>query len=105
MSGGRIQVESKDDIKKRLGGKSPDAADAALDGVWRLFVASLTPSSALYGAQPLLFVHDSNLCQVRTERAAGAKVEQERLMKESFGRWCPDVPVKVKTTVTDRYVK
>jgi DNA polymerase-1 len=81
------------------------AADGALEGVWRLFVASLTPSSALYGYQPLLFVHDENVGQIRSERAAAAKVEKERIMIAAFGQWCPNVPVKVETTVTDRYVK
>lgn len=33
MSGGRIQVESKDDIKKRLG-RSPDDGDAAVMAFW-----------------------------------------------------------------------
>ena len=82
------------------------AADAALDSVWRIFVASLTPSSTLFGFQPLLFVHDENVGQIRTERYAQAKAEHERIMIESFRRWCPDVPVKVETSpVRDRYCK
>jgi hypothetical protein len=31
---GKIQVESKDDIKKRTGGRSTDAADAVIMGLW-----------------------------------------------------------------------
>ena len=30
LSSGRVQVESKDDMKKRLAGKSPDLADALM---------------------------------------------------------------------------
>jgi hypothetical protein len=33
MSGGRIQVESKDDIKKRIG-RSPDDGDAVVQAAW-----------------------------------------------------------------------
>ena len=33
-SGGRIKIESKDEIKKRLGGSSPDRADALVMGLW-----------------------------------------------------------------------
>ena len=33
-SKGRIKIESKDDIKKRLGGGSPDRADALVMGLW-----------------------------------------------------------------------
>lgn len=32
-SGAKIQIESKDDIKKRLGGRSTDSADAVIQGV------------------------------------------------------------------------
>jgi hypothetical protein len=35
-SQGRIQIESKDDIKKRMSGKSPDRADALVLGIWGL---------------------------------------------------------------------
>jgi len=34
MSGGRIQVESKDDIRKRLG-RSTDSGDAVIQAYWR----------------------------------------------------------------------
>jgi hypothetical protein len=32
---GKIQVESKDDVKKRLGGRSTDAADAVIMSLWQ----------------------------------------------------------------------
>lgn len=35
-SKGRIKIESKDDIKKRLGGGSPDRGDALVIGLWGL---------------------------------------------------------------------
>ncbi len=36
IQSGKLRVEDKDDIKKRLGGKSPDRADALVYGIWGL---------------------------------------------------------------------
>jgi hypothetical protein len=112
--GGRITLVQPRSGRIRGGMRFPDAcntnfqglaADGAKEGLWRLFVATLTPSSALFGARQLLFVHDENVTQARLERAQEARAEQDRIMIAAFARWCPDVPVKVKSTITDCYQK
>lgn len=94
------------------------AADAAGDALWCLWVAALDSTSPLYGGLPVvradgtvpttggvLFVHDEIVTQVRADRAAEALVEQERIMIEAFGRWCPDVPISVESHISERYGK
>lgn len=48
ISGGKVVVEAKDDIRKRLGGASPDRADAVVYGNWvrRRFVDPKPPVAA-----------------------------------------------------------
>ncbi len=94
------------------------AADAAGDCLWELWVAGLDSTSPLFGGLPVvradgrvsdtggvLFVHDENVTQVRREVADAALVEQERIMIEAFGRWCPDVPITVESHISERYGK
>lgn len=94
------------------------AADAAGDALWNIWVAGLDSTSPLYGGMPVvrpdgtvpttggvLFVHDEIVTQVRREVAAEALVEQERIMIEAFGRWCPDVPIGVESHISERYGK
>ncbi len=42
IQNGKLRVEDKEDLKKRLGGKSPDRADALVYGVWGLKRAPAT---------------------------------------------------------------
>lgn len=94
------------------------AADAAGDALWNVWVAGLDSTSPLYGGMPVvrpdgtvpttggvLFVHDEIVTQVRREVAAEALAEQERIMIEAFGRWCPDVPIGVESHISERYGK
>lgn len=94
------------------------AADAAKLALWWLWRAGVDPSSPLFGGLPVvradgnvpltgqcLFVHDENVTAVRREVAEAAKAEQERIMVAAFAHWCPDVPIKVESTIAERYTK
>ncbi len=81
------------------------AADAAGDALWQLWLAARDPSSPLYGCPQVLFVHDENVTLAPVHRAEAVLHEQERIMVEAFGRWCPDVPIKVESVIVDRYLK
>ena len=106
---------------------------AGLDPALPLFVGGLIqPSGKLSDAGEVLFVHDENVravlkgethqCEAcggargqkcstcyglgyRSPRAEAARDEQERIMIEAFGAWCPDVPIKVESSITERYTK
>lgn len=81
------------------------AAMAAKTALWRLFQASMDRQSPLFGAYQVLFVHDENVTCVPRGNALAAMLEQERIMKAAFAQWCPDVPIKVESTIADRYGK
>ena len=86
--------------------------------LWSLWIAGLDSTSPLFGGLPVvrpdgtvptmggvLFVHDEIVTQVPRERAKEALAEQERIMIEAFGRWCPDVPIGVDSYISERYEK
>ena len=81
------------------------AADAAKLAMWNLWLAKHDPNSGLYGCPQVLFVHDENVTIAPEGRAEAALAEQERIMIEAFAHWCPDVPVRVESVISDRYVK
>lgn len=81
------------------------AAAAAGTALWRLLRAGLDPASPLFGSYQVLFVHDENLTESPEERAEAAMAEQDRIMIEAFGEWCPDVRIKVDSKIMHRYEK
>lgn len=94
------------------------AADAAKLSLWWLWLAEQDPRSPLFGGQPLvrpdgnlpvegqcLFVHDEHVTVIEASRAEAAKAEQERIMVAAFQHWCPDVPIKVESVISERYTK
>lgn len=80
------------------------AIDMAGDALWELFLAGLRPGP-LEGCSQVLFVHDENVTAAPADRAEAARAEQDRIMLEAAARWIPDVPVKVESTVVERYCK
>lgn len=81
------------------------AAAAAGTALWWLFRAGFEPTSPMFDAYQVLFVHDENVTEAPEDRAELVLAEQERLMIEAFRQWCPDVPIKVESSIADRYSK
>jgi DNA polymerase I-like protein with 3'-5' exonuclease and polymerase domains len=81
------------------------AADAAGETLWRLFLANMDPRSALYGCGQVLFAHDENVTEAPIGREEEVRAEQDRIMIDTFARWCPDVPIKVESFIADYYTK
>ncbi len=61
--------------------------------------------SALYGARPVNFMHDSILTETPYANAHDALAEQERLMLEGGAPFLPDVPPKVDGKAMTRWSK
>lgn len=104
-------------------------ADVAKRAAWLLFCAGLDPASPLHGCYQILFEHDAFSTVIDdspdhrpwpkgTPNAAAAiaagscacrgcvqLAEQERIMIQASAELCPDVPMKVESTNTDRYQK
>lgn len=69
-------------------------ADHAKAALWDVVVACFVDTrSALYGARPVLFVHDEIIVESEEDRASAAAVELERLMVEAGRRYITHVPV------------
>lgn len=81
------------------------AAAAAGLALWRLFRATLAPTSPLYGSYQVLFVHDEIVSEVPEARAREALAEQDRIMIEAFAVFCPDIPIVTDSIMSERYVK
>jgi len=107
-------------------------SDVAKRAAWLLFRARLDPASPLYRCPQVLFAHDEFVTVVRRGSAhpcpahvldakgkckrcdGGGSIwplaewslaEQERIMIAASAEWCPDVPIKVESMITDRYKK
>jgi hypothetical protein len=80
------------------------AAIGAKIALWRLWLAQYRPGP-LKGCPQVLFVHDENVTQCTPDRAEEVKAEQERIMIEAFAKVCPDVPIRVESSIRDRYTK
>jgi len=94
-------------------------ADMSGDSMWRIFLASFDPASALYagphavdpdtGRVPVkglvLHVHDENVIQAPAEEAQIVVDEMAEHMVASGRVWCPDVPIKVDAHTEERYTK
>lgn len=82
-------------------------ADVAKLAGWFIFKACYCdPSSPLYGARPVLFVHDQFLIEVLDNaNASRAAAEVQRLMNLAGQIVLPDCPVKCKPLLARRYSK
>ena len=84
-------------------GLTADAAKAAFFEVSRLCYT--VKSSMLYGCRPLLFLHDEILTEAPREQASDAAKEKEKVMKEVYSRFTPDVRIGVDAHLMDRWSK
>jgi hypothetical protein len=88
-----------------FGFQGPAALIAKLS-LWYLFRAGLEPSSPMFGAYQVLFVHDENVTVCRREAAEQVAREQERLMTLAASVYMPDVRCVVAgSAILDRYGK
>lgn len=106
---GRIRGRMRfpDGCNTNFQGRGADVAKAAM---WLIFLACIGfgeggASNPLYGCALVLFVHDENVLEAPIDRAPAALAEQERLMKLAALQFCPDVPIGVESTISDRYSK
>jgi DNA polymerase-1 len=68
-------------------------ADCATEAFWRVTRACYAePGSPLYGARPVLFVHDELILEIERERCDAGARELSRLMAEGANVYVPDVP-------------
>jgi len=103
------------------------ASDAAKLSLWWLWLAQHDSASPLHRCPQVLFVHDEHVTLVPSDpahdpatgptsdawssssrcgcRSCAAVAEQERIMIAAFAEFCPAVPVRVESSVRDRYGK
>lgn len=83
------------------------AAACAKDSLWRLWREGSDPSlgSPLYGSHQVLFVHDEHVTECEASSAERVRDRQEEIMVDAFAGLCPDVPVRVESSIVDRYQK
>ena len=73
------------------------AADGMCDATCLVFDACyFDTASALYGATPLLCIHDELILEIEDDRAENGLLELQRLMLLGFNQYVPDYPVKTE---------
>lgn len=80
-----------------------DGAKFALYEVVR--ACFLLPESPLYGARPVLFVHDEIICEQDLKRAPAGAEELKRIMEESMKLFIPDLPITADPWCSMRWRK
>ncbi len=63
------------------------------------------PESPLYGARPVVFIHDELILECKEDRASDAAKRLEKVMEESMSRWTPDIPVRASACLMRRWSK
>jgi DNA polymerase I len=82
------------------------AADASKLALWLVAKACyFTPTSPLYGARIVIFIHDEIVIEVREDRAHEAAIELDRLMVEAMSELTPDVPARASPAIMRRWSK
>jgi hypothetical protein len=82
------------------------AADGAKSAMWEITKASYAdPASPLYGARPVLFIHDEFILEVAEGRASAAGFELSRIMVEEMRRYTPDVRIVAEPYISRRWYK
>jgi len=72
-------------------------ADGAKRALYEVVRASwMKPDSALFGARPVLFIHDEIILEVPEPNASVAADELARLMIEGIKPFLPDLPIEVE---------
>ena len=65
----------------------------------------MRPGSALFGARPVLFIHDEIICEILEERAPEGAEELARIMVESMRPYIPDLPICADPWVSRQWKK
>lgn len=81
------------------------AALAAKLGIWWIWLATMDPSSVLYGCWGCLFVHDENVSCFPIAIAEKCLAEQNRIMIAAYAAVVPTIPIKVDGHLAERYGK
>lgn len=72
-------------------------ADGAKRALYDVVRASwMEPASPLYGARPVLFIHDEIICEIEISRAPAAADELARLMLKGIKPFLPDLPIQAE---------
>jgi DNA polymerase I-like protein with 3'-5' exonuclease and polymerase domains len=72
-------------------------ADGAKRALYDVVRASwMEPNSPLYGARPVLFIHDEIICEAEISRAPAAADELARLMLKGIKPFLPDLPIQAE---------
>lgn len=81
-------------------------ADCAKDATWEVTRRCYTvPTSKLYGARPIFFVHDELILEADEEQAADAAEELVEVMEEIEAKWLRDVPPAAEGKLMRRWSK
>lgn len=82
------------------------AADGAKHGVWNIVKACYAlPESPLFGARPVVFIHDEYMLEADEERGHEVGMELQRLATESMQKFTPDVPSRGASQLMKRWYK
>jgi len=80
-----------------------DGAKTALYNVVR--AAWMEPKSPLFGARPILFIHDEIICEVEERHAPAAADELARIMERSIKPFVPNLPISADAWVSRAWRK
>lgn len=85
------------------------AADGAKEALWRVaWECYIDETSALFGARPVIFLHDEIGIEVDYSDPVRAAAAAERLavvMREAMEKWIPDVPIRCSPVMMKRWYK
>lgn len=87
----------------RFQGRVADGAKAALVDVTRECYTDR--NSPLWGARPVLFLHDELILEIPEAQASAAAARQTELMIAAMRRYIPDVPVTCEPALMRRWYK
>lgn len=86
-------------------------ADAMEEVLWTLAHECYTgrtlngTPSVLFGARPVIFLHDEPIVEVPEDRAHECAMRQQEIMVQCLQKWMPDVPVTSSAVLTRRWLK
>lgn len=99
----RGKVGFSDGANSHFQGLAADGAKAALWEVVRQCFTDKT--SPLFGARPVLFLHDEIICEVPIAKAHEAAERQAELMVEGMSSFIPDIPITCKPVLMKKWYK
>lgn len=82
------------------------AADASKSALYEVAARCYDdPSSPLYGARPVAFIHDEIILEALEESAHEAAEELVKVMVEAMQKWTPDVPSRASPALMRHWSK